>query len=184
MRAIVLRALLIRPVGPPSLRANSPFEGYLEKSREMKNLLAGQRVHIKEMGCSLSRLVDANCRLWSASLSFRTERYYFTHHTFISLGEMKKNVYIISKKSKRSCYFNILRAVEINAGLNRMRELVACFISICFRGHLEPCSRPDCCSQEFNSNFPTSVSIFFTLQNVYFKYSFFLQSNGFIYVYN
>lgn len=78
---------------------------------------------------------------------FRTERYYFTHtYIYITWGIEKEYIYINSKKSKRSRYLNILLVVEINASLDRMRELVACFISICFIGHLEPCSRPDWCS--------------------------------------
>lgn len=153
----------------------------------MKSLLAGQRLPYQRAGMLFVSLSGCKQQTMVCLTVFRTERYYFPIPTFILLWELKKNIYINSKKSKRSRYFNILRVVEINASLNRMRELVACFISICFIGHLEPCSRPDWCSQEFNSNFPTSFSIFFTLQNVYFMYIyiyFFLQSNGFAYVYN
>ena len=146
MCAIVFRALLIRPVDLIACEQTLHLRDILRNHAKCRACSQVSDFHIKELGCSLSRLVDANSRLWSASLSSGRNVTILSIPTFILLWELKKNIYINSKKSKRSRYFNILRVVEINASLYRMRELVACFISICFIGHLEPCSRPDWCS--------------------------------------
>lgn len=93
----------------------------------MKSLLAGQRLPYQRAGMLFVSLSGCKQQTMVCLTVFRTERYYFPIPTFILLWELKKNIYINSKKSKRSRYFNILQLQFLQfLQLKSMQVLIGC----------------------------------------------------------